>query len=75
MEPVPAWISDWAVTDRPVVTGRPAGPVQSGRLRPVPVFKKPDRFHLCMKLLHYLQSIFFSTLENKTTKLWNRYNG
>jgi hypothetical protein len=30
-------------------TGRPAGPVRSNRLRPVPVavVKNPDRFHLC----------------------------
>ena len=51
---------------RPVITGRPAGPVRSDLLRPVPVpvVKNPDRFHLCnglnsikIMLLHvqYLQ--------------------
>ncbi len=35
------------------VTGRPAGPVRSDRLRPVPVpvVKNPDRFHLWLRLL------------------------
>ncbi len=43
------------VTDRPVScqstgqTDRPAGPVRSDQLRPVPVVKNPDRFHLCVQ--------------------------
>ncbi len=38
---VPEPISDW-----PVV-GRPPGPVLPDLLRPVPVVKNPDQFHIC----------------------------
>jgi hypothetical protein len=41
-------------------TGRPAGPVGYELLRPVPVVKNPDRFHLLWEL-YYSNSSFSIT--------------